>query len=568
MSDINYPQKMALKTTVFPHKNSHRFDSGFLTVTRILLLLLLVLFLMFPLLAMLSKVFEQPQWLATTMELLESDHFLLLLGNSIAVSGMTVVLVVPLAGLFAWGIERTCMPGKKLFRALSLLPLMAPSMLSGIALIYLFGNQGFFREIFPQGIYGFNGIVLGQVFYNFPTALMIMLSAMRLADARLYDAAHSMGASNIKIFLTITWPGIRYGVFAACCLVFTQTITNFGIPVVIGGDYPVLAVEAYKSVVGQQQFSYGALIGSLLMLPALLSFTVDIWMRRIQKKQSSSNAIPLVVKREWGRDLFFLGLNSVMGLGLLVMVGTAVVASFITFWPYNLGLSLNHYQFDTTGGMGWMAWKNSLILAAGTALVGTPVIFLTAWIMEKTRTVSWLESLLRLCCMLPMAVPGLVMGLGYVFFFNQSHNPLNAMYGGLALMMLCCIVRFMTPAQMTATAALQQLSKDIEAASLSLNVPLIKTFWRVTVPVCLPAILDIFRYLFVSAMTSVSALIFLYNPDSLLASVAVLNMDDAGNVAGAAALSTLILLTSATISLLLSLISHRLLTHTSRWRSA
>ncbi|EBO9655725.1 putative 2-aminoethylphosphonate ABC transporter permease subunit [Salmonella enterica subsp. enterica] len=542
-------------------------DTWALRGMRLLLLLGLIFFLLFPLLAIFGKVAEQSHWLAVTFELLGSAHFFQLLQNSFLVSIMTVVLVIPLAGLFAWGIERTCMPGKKIFRAISLLPLMAPSMLSAIAMIYLFGNQGILKNWFPEGIYGVNGIVLGQVFYNFPTALMILLSAMRLSDARLYDAAHSMGASNLKIFLTVTWPAMRYGVFAASCLVFTQTITNFGIPVIIGGDYPVLAVEAYKSVVGQQQFSYGALIGSLLMFPAILSFLVDILMRRIQKKQAGSYNVPLVPVRQWRRDMFFFCLSGFIAIGLLGMIGIAVCASFITFWPYNLSLSLVHYQFDISGGMGWRAWCNSLILASSTALVGTPVIFFVAWLMEKTRTDVWIDMLLRLCCMLPMAVPGLVMGLGYVFFFNNGDNPVNGLYGGLALMTICCIVRFLTTAQLTATTALQQLSKDIEAASLSLNIPLVKTFWCISVPVCLPAILDIFRFLFVSAMTSVSALIFLYNPDTLLASVTVLNMDDAGNVAGAAALSSLILLTSSGVSLLLAAASHQLVLRASHWRS-
>jgi iron(III) transport system permease protein len=185
--------------------------------------------------------------------------------------------------------------------------------------------------------------------------------------------------------------------------------------------------------------------------------------------------------------------------------------------------------------------------------------------MEKTRS-GGVDKLLRLLCMLPMAVPGLVMGLGYVFFFNHPDNPLKGMYGGIALMVVCCVMRFLTPAQMTATTALRQLNEEIEAASLSLKVPLLTTYRRVTLPICLPAVLEVLRYLFVSSMTSVSALIFLYSPDTVLAAVAVLNLDDAGNVGAAAALSTLILLTSALVSLLLHLLSRQLLARSQHWR--
>ncbi len=214
--------------------------------------------------------------------MLGSDNFHWLLGNSLKVSVSVAAIVVPLAYLFAYALQRTLIPGKPLWRGLSLLPLMAPSMLPGIALVYLFGNQGLLRGWLAENIYGFWGIVVGEVIYTFPHALMILLSALSLADARLFDAASSMGASPWKAYRSITWPATRQAVFAALCLVFTLTITDFGVPVVVGGDYQVLALEAYKAVVGQQQFGRGALIGMILLLPALFSFAVDAWLRRRQ----------------------------------------------------------------------------------------------------------------------------------------------------------------------------------------------------------------------------------------------------------------------------------------------
>ncbi|MGY4535448.1 iron(III) transport system permease protein [Pseudomonas sp. TE3786] len=541
-------------------------DRLFARGVKLLMLALLLVGLAFPLAAMLGKVLALPDGVAGIWHYLSSPRFLWLLGNSVKISLSTVALVVPLAYVFAYALQRSWIPGKRLLRSISLLPLMAPSMLSAIALIYLFGNQGMLKSWFADGIYGFSGILLGQAFYNFPMALMILISALGLADARLYDASISMGASHWKTFVTVTWPGTRYAVFAACCLVFTQTITNFGIPVVIGGDYQVLAMEAYKSVVGQQKFAEGALIGSILLVPALLSFAVDAWMRRLRGSQVSSQAATYVAPRNRVRDSILLLAAGAIGLALLSLVLVAVGASLINFWPYDLSLSLRHYDFEASGDVGWLAYRNSLTLAGLTALIGTPVIFTCAYLLEKTRG-SWLDGVLRLLCLLPMAVPGLVMGLGYVFFFNHPGNPLGGMYGGIALMVLCCVMRFLTPAQMTATTALRQLNDEIEAASLSLKVPLASTYWRVTVPICLPALIEVFRYLFVSSMTSVSALIFLYSPDTVLAAVAVLNLDDSGNVGAAAALASLILLTSALVSLLLFVVSRGLLRRTQHWRS-
>lgn len=188
-----------------------------------------------------------------------------------------------------------------------------------------------------------------------------------------------------------------------------------------------------------------------------------------------------------------------------------------------------------------------------------------AYLIEKTASHSWLNNLLRMLSFVPMAVPGLVLGLGYVFFFNLPNNPLNFLYGSMVLLVLCSIAHFFTTAYMTASTALRQLDKEFEAASLSLKAPLYRHFWRITIPLCLPALLDIYRYLFVSAMTTVSAAIFLYSPDTILAAVAVLNMDDAGNIGGAAAMSTLILTTSAGGSILLSIASQGVIRRTQAW---
>ncbi|WP_371368815.1 putative 2-aminoethylphosphonate ABC transporter permease subunit [Pseudomonas sp. QL9] len=545
-------------------------DRLFILGGKLLLLALLSLAVLLPLLAIFWRGFsgtaQQGAGIAAMAELLRSANFHWLLGNSLKVSLSVATIVVPTAYVFAYALQRTLIPAKGLWRGISLLPLLAPSMLPGIALIYLFGNQGLLRSWVPDNIYGFWGIVLGEAIYTFPHALMILLSALSLADARLFDAASSMGASPWKAFRSITWPASRQGVFAAFCLVFTLTITDFGVPVVVGGDYQVLALEAYKAVVGQQQFGRGAQIGMLLLLPAIFSFAVDAWLRRRQGDSMSGRAQVYQPKPSTGRDLAYLGVVLAVSAVILAVLGMAVYSSLVKFWPYNLSLSLKHYAFEETAGGGWLAYRNSLTLATCTALFGGALIFTGAYLLEKTREQAWLNQLLRMLCFVPMAVPGLVLGLGYVFFFNLPGNPLHIFYGSMTLLVVCTIAHYLTTAQMTATTALRQLDGEFEAAALSLKMPLWRHYLKVTLPICLPALLDIVRYLFVAAMTTVSAAIFLYSPDSILAAVAVLNMDDSGNVGGAAAMSTLILLTSAAASLLLALASRGLLRRSQAWR--
>ncbi|KAF1048145.1 MAG: Sulfate transport system permease protein CysW [Herbaspirillum frisingense] len=535
-----------------------------------LLLAALIVALGCPLLFILGQAVLTPEgaWAGTQpfARLFSNINFLPMLGRSLWVSFVTAAVTVPLAYVFAYALQRTCIPLKGMWRGVGLLPLLAPSLLPGIALIYLFGNQGLFKELMSGGIYGFWGILLGEVFYTFPHALMILLSALSQADGRLYDAANAMGASRWRTFTSVTLPATRYGIFGAFCLVFTLTITDFGVPKITGGAYSVLAVEAYKAVVGQQQFGRGALIGLLLLVPAVLTFAVDAWLQRRQRAQMSSRSEAYVPRPDRRRDGFNLFAVLLISAAILLMIAVAMGASLVKLWPYNLQLTLQHYDFDNMDGGGWLAYWNSLKLACGTSVVGTIVIFTGAWLMEKTRGQALLSPLLRFLCFLPMAVPGLVLGLGSLLFFNHPANPFNFLYGTMALLVVCSVVHFYTTAHLTAVTALKQLDPEFEAASLSLKVPLLKTFLRVTVPLCLPSLLEIFRYLFVSSMTTVSAVIFLYRPDTVLASVAVLNMDDAGDVGPAAAMSTLILLTSAAASLLMHVAGSGWVSRAQAWR--
>jgi iron(III) transport system permease protein len=168
--------------------------------------------------------------------------------------------------------------------------------------------------------------------------------------------------------------------------------------------------------------------------------------------------------------------------------------------------------------------------------------------------------------MLPMAVPGLVLGLAYVFFFNAPWNPLNFLYGTLLVLVLNSIAHFYTVAHITALTALKQIDSEFESVSASLKVPVWRTFWRVTVPICLPAILDIAIYMFVGALTTVSAVIFLYGPGTKLASVAIVHMDEAGVMAGAAAMATLIVATALAAKLFHVLLDRLLLVRLQAWR--
>jgi iron(III) transport system permease protein len=537
--------------------------------------LALVAFLALPLLTILLQALqgkdERFVGLANFIEYARTPALLDSLWNSVWVSAVVTVITVPLAFGFAYALARSCMPLKSLFRGITLIPLLAPSLLSAISLIYWFGNQGVFKawltSIGIAEIYGAPGIVVAECFAVFPHALMILVTALSLSDARLYEAADAMGTSAARKFFTITLPGAKYGLISAALVTFTLVITDFGIPKVIGGSFNVLATDVFKLVIGQQDFSKGAVVAILLLAPAVLTFAVDGYVSRRQTAMLTARAVPYAPRPSPRYDAAMTLYCSLVAFLVLAMLGMAVFASFASFWPYNLSPSLRHYVLGLVDAEVSVGFVNSLKMAAGTALFGTALVFCGAYLLEKTKGMDGLRGLVRLLAMLPMAVPGLVLGLGYIFFFNEPDNPLNGLYHTVTLLTLCTIVHFYTTGHLTAVTALKSLDGEFEAVSASLKVPFFKTFWRVTLPICTPALVDIARYFFINAMTTISAVVFLYSPETKVASIAILNLDEAGEIGAAAAMAVLIGAVSATATLFFMALAWWVNRRTQAWRT-
>lgn len=489
--------------------------------------------------------------------------------NSLFIASISTVLTVGLAFGFAYAMNRSCMPFKGAFRLIALMPILVPSLLPGIALIYLFGNQGVLKSLMMgQSIYGPIGIVVGSVFFTFPHALIIISTALNISDQRQYEAAEALRTSKWRTFWTVTIPGARYGLISAVFVTFTLVITDFGLPKVIGGQYNVLAVDIYKQVIGQQNFEMGAVVSVILLVPAVFAYMVD---RLVQKKQVAlltARSVPYSPKPKRGFDTACVTWCGFIATFIVSIIATCQFAALVKFWPYDLSLSLSNYAFNRMDGGGWSAYTNSIQLGLLTAVVGTVVIFIGAYMVEKVEGFVAGRALFQFLAMLPMAVPGMVLGLAYIFFFNDPSNPLHFIYGTMIILVISTVTHFYTVGHLTAVTALKQIDGEFEPVATSLRQPFYRLFSRVTVPVCLPAILDISIYLFVNAMTTVSAVVFLYSTETNLASVAVLNMDDAGDIAPAAAMGMMIFYTNAGARLLHAFASRSLLARTQVWRQA
>lgn len=532
---------------------------------------MMVLFILMPLWAMLTKSVQNTNGefvgLANFATYFSSSSLWVSVGNTFTLGVIVTSVVGVLAFGYAYALTRSCMPFKGLFQILGTAPILAPSLLPAISLIFLFGNQGIAKEmLLGNSIYGVIGISMGLIFWTFPHALMILTTSLRTSDARLYEAARALKTSPIKTFFMVTLPAAKYGLISTLIVVFTLVITDFGVPKVIGGSYNVLATDIFKQVVGQQNFAMGAVTSIMLLFPAVMAFGADRWVQKKQKSLFDTRSVPYQPEPNKARDSICLVYCSIISIAVLTVLGMAVYGSLVTFWPWNKALTLNNYNFAEMSTYGWSPFFNSLTLAGWTAVIGTAIIFVGAYCIEKGRAFGPIRQVMQMLSVVPMAVPGMVLGLGYIFYFNDANNPLNVLYGTMAFLVINTVVHYYTVGHMTALTALKQLPSEIEATAASVKLPQYKLFFKVTLPVCLPAILDIATYLFVNALTTTSAVVFLYSTDTIPASVSILNMDDAGQTGAAAAMAVMIMMAAAIAKIVQMTLGKLLENRTQAWR--
>lgn len=489
--------------------------------------------------------------------------------NSVWVACAATVITVFLASIYAFALTNVNIKGKGFFKLVAFLPILAPSLLPSLALVYLFGKQGVFKPFLGDiQIYGPIGILISYCFWLFPAILMLMMVSFRSVDQRLIEASLSLGKNIWKTHYHVTLPAIRYGLISASLVAFIYVLTDFGIPKVIGGSFNMMALDVYKQIIGQQNMSMGAVISILLLLPAVFVFIFD----RIQNKRHARfqafQAKPYVSASNKKLEVVLGLFCGLVSGAILLIIFTAVLASFIQSWPYDLSLTLAHYSFEYVDGGGWAAYFNSVRMALFSTVSGTALIFMVALLTERFKAHPLIKNYVQALVLLPLAVPGLVLGIAYILFFNQQSNPLNVLYGTMTILVISTIVHYYSVPHLTLTNAIKQITLQLDQAAQTLGTSKWKTFWKVYLPMCFPALCDVSVYIFVNAMTTVSAAIFLYSPDTSLAAVAVLNMDDAGDTVAAVAMSILILTTSCVVKLIHWLFTRKIMARSQQWRES
>ncbi len=518
----------------------------------------LLLFFALPMCTIVWRSFVQPDGgigLANYLDLWRSPGVWRAVVNSLWLGVATTVITLLLGFALAYGLERTRMPARRFVAMTLSLPVLAPSLVLGLGLIFLLGRNGLVAQWLGVRIeiYGFWGLLIADVMYALPQAVMILRASLRFGDSRQYEAAEVIGATAWRQFCDITLPGMRYGALSAAFIVFTVTITDFGNAVVIGGNFSVLATEIYSQVFGQMRFGMGAVVGLVLLLPSALS----VWIERVAAQRQAGlgaeSAVPPVPKRQPLRDGVFLAACMTIACSLLAVVATVVVGSFMRLWPYKMEFTLKHYDITLAGGYAPL-WT-SLAVSALTAVLGT--LLLAALAVGVKRLPPNMARGVALLSALPVGVPGLVLGLAYVFTFNTATLPWGMLYGTLVLVALCNFYHYHTQAYVTMVSGVRAVPMALEEACTVLGGGSGRVLRDVFLPVLGPTLWAVGVFLFMRSMVTLSAVIFLITPSLNLAAVTVMRLDEAGFTSQAAAFSTCIMAIVGLASITLSSLSNR-----------
>lgn len=507
-----------------------------------------IVFLIFPLFQILKTSFiaEGKLTLKNYFEYFGKAYIRKSLWHSLYVSSVTTIITTTMAFFVAYAITRTTIKLKPFYKAVSSLPLMAPSVVQALALISLFGRNGLFTNWFEArwDIYGPVGIIISEVFYCFPYALIILITTLSAVDTRLNEAAESLGAGSLTVFRKITVPSARYGIFSAAALVFNLTITDFGNPIVIGGDYNVLATEIYTQVEGMQRFDLGATISVILLVPAVLAFVLNNYFTKRNYALISGAARPFLRPSKSGTKILFTTISMLISLSIIIVFLTIFWTSIVDVWGGRAGeskqilkwlttFSTRHYNFSHRGRSVNVIWT-SLWISAVVAFFGSWLTLIAGYVVEKRKPTGY--QLLYLISVLPAAIPGLVLGLGYILAFIK----VNWLYYKASIIILNIIVANFTLGMLNTMTNMKNIDKSIDEASTSLGADLPRSFFSVIFPLSRTSFWNNMLFFFERSMVTISAVIFLVSPKVDLASITIIHLIDDGYFESACAMSTIV----------------------------
>lgn len=457
--------------------------------------------------------------------------------------GASVALVATLLGcIIAVAIATSHGPVRLALKALFLAPIFAPSIMPAIGLIYLIGANGMLMQC---ELYGVTGVFLGALIFALPHATLQIQVGLTSFDARLLDVARSLGAGPFERIYSVVLPHLKPSLINGALIAFVLTVTDFGVPKLLGGSFPVLATEIYNQAIGSQNFAAAAFLSLWLLVPCLVAF---YFAGRVKTHGQAQGARALVA-RDLGACTQAINVTACVIVAMQLATLIAVIyGAFVTFWPYVPELTLANFAFKNST-YGIAPWINSLVLAAGVALLGTVISMTAGYLSVRTNASSALKKCYEMITSVPLCVPGTVLGLGFAMAFS-SMSIFDLPMFAMGLLIFNTLIHLYTVAHVTAQSTLKQIDPRYETVGQSLGVSFSSNLREVILPLSAAGIRDIFCYLFASAVTTISAVVFLYTPQTMPAAVAAIQMIDSGFISEGAAMSTLVFISALTVRLL------------------
>ncbi len=503
----------------------------------------LLIFVVYPLIAVFIRGFQTQDGQFTLENYRRFATFRYLqnaLRNSLMVGLATGAVGVFLGYLAAFTLTRTDVPGKQLLHILLILPIISPPFVSAIAILLLFGFNGLITQkiLGLQGfnIYGFKGVFLSQVFTFAPVGYLTLRGVLESLNPTLEDAAMNVGASRWQTFRRVTFPLSLPGIASAFLVIFIESLADFGNPLVLAGSrFPMLAPQAYLEITGSFNLPLGAALAVVLLIPSLTAFVIQRYY--LQKRQYTTvTGKPTLSASKIVSPGARVALYAVLtGFALLILLfyGTILVGAFTAVWGHDNTLTLDHFRYAFS--VGFDTIKDTLIVA----ILSTPISgFLGMLIAFMVVRLSFPgKGAVEFMSILNFAVPGTVVGIGYILAFNR---PPLLLVGTLAILVLNFVFRYVPVGIQSGIAVLRQIDPSIEEAARNLGADGITTFRKVTLPLIAPAFFSGLVFAFVRAMTAISAAIFLVSAQWNLLTVQILNQVGSGRLGVAAAFSVIL----------------------------
>lgn len=494
--------------------------------------------------------------LANYASLLSETRFWNALSNSFAVSGLSAVIAAVLAFGCAYGLHFTRLNpwAKKVFQIVILLPLFLPSITYGFAVIYSFGRLGLVSQIFgvlPFSIYGFWGLLIADVIYTLPPAFLILSNAFHYIDRNTITVSRLMGDSPWRTFYISALRPVVGALCSAFILSFFLSFTDFGIPVSIAGQYDVIATELYTTMMGAvPDFGRGAVIAMAMLVPSIASVMLLKYVERFNFRYNRINYQPPARNRV--RDALFAGYYVIIAAVLLSVFAVMFVVPFVVQWPYKPVFTLDVITRILSDGVVWEVYGNSVGVAFASAVTGTLLCYAAAMVNARSQLKGWCRTTMDSFAMLTNTVPGMVLGIGFLFAMSGT-----MLANTFAILVLVNLVHFFTSPYLMATSALSKMNAGWETTGALMGDSWLKTVMRVVVPNSAATLWQMFQYMFVSSMVTISAVVFLSGARTMLITTKIKELQYFEKFEEIFVLSLLIFFTNVAVKLICDALAER-----------